>query len=791
MRLLGALLATAPCLAQGGWNRPLNVLVVITDQHNARMLGHASNGFGGAAMSMTPNLDTLASQGARFEAAFCVTPQCSPSRFTILTGRWPHEHGLRSNRIWEPQGNITFPRLAADAGYVTATIGKHHFHWLSQPTPLAEDHGFDVIVDERDYTAFCASMGTAVYNAQGRVWGMPNLFNARAGGHHLPLAGFTFNTNELHPAGYWADRAIDFIEDRAGPGGDHQPFVLYYSMVGPHTPILPTGPAAPQDWAHAFHPFDQLALASNLQKVSTTTRLSFFQEVYEELRTDQHQEMLSYYYGLVHQIDWNIGRVLARLEALGIADETIVVFTADHGEMASEMGCWTKGAGSYDALTRVPLIVRLPGAVTAGSASDALVSNVDLMPTLLELTGIPIADDDRTALSGASLTPMLTGAGTPPAWRDTVFVEQGDPQDAMFLRLRSARTATAKYTFDELGGGEEEYYELSADPWELDNVIGQPQHQAAIAALRGTLDAWWNGEQGHAPYYTASGGADAAPAQAASPFPADGALGVARDVDPTFVPSTAADTMVVRMGRAPHQLELFAELSAMSDRFNVGTLEPGRDYYWRVEGTNANGVSVGPVWHFRTENSGSGGPALATDPSPTDRETAVELTPVLVWTPDPGTVSQRVHFGRRGELQPASLDLTATETTFAPGALEAGVAYEWRIDTQDANGATEGTVWSFTTDAAGLPQRSLPARPRHLGRIPLTMPVLLEFAPAPGATSYDIYFGSELPLNYRGTQSATTFGVNGLVAGGTYSWRVDTVNASGARTGFTWRFTVE
>jgi arylsulfatase A-like enzyme len=708
--VLAALLFSLPCLGQIGWERPLNVLVVMTDQHNARALGHTDNGFGGVPSSLTPNLDALAAGGTRFDAAFCATPQCSPSRFTVLTGRWPHDHGLRWNGIWEPHGQVTFPRLARAAGYVTATIGKHHFNWLLQSAPLVEDHGFDLVIDWSDYSNFCASRSTPTFLAPGRYWAMPGLFNERGGGYHLPWAGFTLNTNELHPAGFWADQAIRFLEQRAGPGGDGQPFLLYYSMVGPHPPMLPTGSADPQDWAHIFHPYSQLALAPNLNKVATTTRLAIHQGFREGMTPEQHREALSYYYGLINQIDWNIGRVLARLESLGLADETIVVFTADHGEMATEMGCWAKGAGSYEALTRVPLIVRLPGTVQQGLVSEALVSNIDLVPTLLELTGVPIETADRAFLPGASLAPILAGDGTPSGWRDRVFIEQGDPHAIRFLRSRTIRTATTKFVQDEMGGGESEFYDLALDPWEIEDLSSDPARQAEIAGLSAELDAWWDDEQGHAPHYTVSGPASAAPSPSAYPTPVSEAVAVPRNVDLSWVPSTAAATIEVWLGRSPSQMALVATLPPMSDTFNPGTLEPGLGYYWRVDGTNENGVTVGPVWRFRTA-IGPGGPALARDPMPHDRSEGVPLSAVLGWTSGHDTILHQLFFGPAGAMQPVAV-LMGSATSYDPGRLAAGVTYEWRLDGYSMDGRTEGTVWSFTTDSQGLAQLERTSRYR-------------------------------------------------------------------------------
>lgn len=244
--------------AQHAPEGPVNVLFIMSDQHNAHTLGSYGNGFGGVQQPLTPNLDQLASEGVRFTNAFCSTGQCCPSRFTVLTGQWPHNHGNRWNDIWEPlTGMATFPSLARDAGYVTGSFGKHHMYWLEQSPPLLADHGFDEIVDLDDYRDFCLANGQPIWTSPGNHWTMPNMPMS------LARTGYTFNTNEFHPAGYVTDRVVQFLEERAPDGGDGQPFICWYLLHGPHPPLLPSGPADIHDWAHLYHPFETLDLPPN------------------------------------------------------------------------------------------------------------------------------------------------------------------------------------------------------------------------------------------------------------------------------------------------------------------------------------------------------------------------------------------------------------------------------------------------------------------------------------------------------------------------------------------------
>ena len=769
--------------AQAGGLEPgrrLNVLFLVNDQHNHHALGCGDNGYGGLSTSLTPNLDRLAARGVRFERAYVPTAQCCPTRMSLITGRWPHNHGLRMNSVWGPRGGMSLPALARRAGYATATIGKHHFYWLDQ-LPLLEDLGFDLILDADHYSDYCHDHGRSIHSAPGNHWALPNL--PRSLEHST---GFTFNENEFHRAGYMADRAIEFLEARAA---DQRPFLCYLVMYDPHTPILPTGPASPEDWAHLYQPASGLALPPNLDKLSTTARLSSLQAAYGSVSPDQWREVLSYYYGLITQVDSNLGRVLSRLDQLGLARNTLVVFTADHGEMGSEMSTWTKGAGSYDALTRVPLILSLPGVLPAGGLRRELVSTLDLVPTLLELTGIPIEDADSARLDGRSLVDVMLDR-VPDDWRTVVFNEYGTSVAPGALRTRMARDARYKYSYDEKNGGEEELYDLESDPWEIENRIDDtsPEIQAALQTLRAALALWWNDELGHAPEYLEAGDETAPPTPATQPLPASGATGVARDVNPGWLPSSAAETQLLYLGTEPDQMPLFRELAAGESRANLGTLRSDETYYWRVDQLNANGLTSSETWSFQTEKSAAFAPGLARRPVPAQRSLAQPLDTGLAWTPGKGALTQALWLGPAGELQLVAT-LTGRDRSFLPQRLEAGRVYEWRVDSLHPQGSTEGDVWRFETEFDGLPARPEPLFPRHMDEAAQLAPGVGLSWSAGQKAGYKIYFGQELPLSLRATQTRSSFDPGPLAAGETYYWRVDAVNARGTSRGFTWRFT--
>ena len=357
-------------------------------------------------------------------------------------------------------------------------------------------------------------------------------------------------------------------------------------------------------------------------------------------------------------------------------------------------------------------------------------------------------------------------------------------------RSRSIRTKDWKYCFDELGGGQEELYDLARDPFEELDAHAEPALQSTADALRAELAAWWGDEADHAPRYPLVGSPVDPPVQPLDPFPASGSVDVPRDVDPRWTPCTAASSQVVQLGTDPTALAPFRTLPAMASSFNPGNLASDTTYYWRVDQLNAHGTGRGPVWSFTTGSAGHGGPQLAAVALPNDGARDLPLSLQLRWIPASDATGQLLIFRERGAAPGAPIVLAPDETRYNVGPLEAGVTYEWRVDQTNAAGVTEGDVWSFTTDASALPQLPTVVSPHHLERDPAFGPVpRLRWAAGTAPTHFDVYFGTENPPEFRGRQRRLAYATGPLEPGTTYYWRVDPVNEHGVRRGWTWRFT--
>jgi arylsulfatase A-like enzyme len=416
---------------QRGDERP-DVIILLTDQQRADAFGAA-----GASDLRTPVMDRLARQGVLFSRAYAVTPQCSPSRAALLTGRYPHRTGVMGNvgARGEPGAQAgmsdgldrSLPTLGttfAAAGYDTAYFGK----WHLGGTP--GDYGF-------------ASHDAAVAD--------PTL----------------------------ARRVAEFLR-RRGEGGPRKPLLLIVSWLNPHDIYEVLTHEAPDTKALAA-----VRLPPNL--IDDLGSKPFPQRHY--LEEDQGKPFVSagpelwrryraFYNRLVETVDKEIGTVIDAVSRQSRAP--ITVFSTDHGDLGGAHGLPYKGPAMYEELVRVPLVISWPEKLRA-ARSAALVSLIDLLPTLCDLTGVPAPD----GVDGHSLRPILEQRAS--GVRDTVFGEYYGKQ-SWRVPIRMVRTARWKYVrYLDYG---EELYDLTADPGELRNVVKEPRAASERARLARELEGW-------------------------------------------------------------------------------------------------------------------------------------------------------------------------------------------------------------------------------------------------------------------------------------------------------------
>lgn len=469
-----------------------NILLITSDQHHHRCLGVHDP------VLSTPTLDQLASQGTLFERAYCPNPTCTPTRASIITGLYPSAHGAWSLGTKLAEDQTTLGALLGEAGYQTSLIGKAHFqpmasteeqtsietpdrihdldYWRSFHGPF---YGFDHVELTRGHAdEYTAGMHYGVWLEANGLTNWRDYF-ARADPERpdAPVREHEWELPaELHYTTWTADRSIAAIERAVDAD---QPFFCWASFHDPHPPYL-----APLPWAKQYDPADvrigkqtpgeldrmppwhQLTQEQN-PDFSAWKQTPFANHGFGSHLVDEEQlrKDVAVYYGMVSFLDQQAGRVLDRLEALGVAEETLVVFTTDHGHFLGEHGLTAKGAFHYEDLLRVPFIVRYPGRVPAGRRSSALQSLVDLTPTFLRTAGMDVPG----AMQGVDQLPVWEG--TVDSAREHVLVENRHQPSAVHLRTYvDERYKLTLYREQPWG----ELFDLRDDPGETTNLFDDP-----------------------------------------------------------------------------------------------------------------------------------------------------------------------------------------------------------------------------------------------------------------------------------------------------------------------------
>ncbi len=397
-----------------------NLVIIYPDQMRADAMSCA-----GAARLKTPHIDRLAIEGARFENAFVSFPLCSPFRASLFTGKYAHAHGVCANHFPIPLGQDFLPQILRDAGYRTGYIGKWHLDGGAKPgfVPPGERRlGFEHFVGfNRGHFYF-----DSIY------------FRDTDQPYHCDRYEPDFQTDHL----------IEFMESCV-QDDPSRPFFAMVCFGPPHGPIQ-----SPLSFRDLYRPEETAPRANTPEELLPRAR-----------------EFLAGYYGMMADVDYNVGRILNWLDRRGLADDTIVVLLSDHGDMAGEHGRWGKKC-AYDASMRVPLLIRYPGRIKPMRAITHLVdASVDVMPTLLELCGLSPPD----AVQGFSFLSLLDGDPTPT--RTKAYFEickQSEGPERFPTPQRGVRTLDWLYvrTPDE----PLLLFDLRNDPLEQNNLVNAPRY---------------------------------------------------------------------------------------------------------------------------------------------------------------------------------------------------------------------------------------------------------------------------------------------------------------------------
>ena len=448
----------APAMVRNRAARRPNVLFIMTDDHAQSALGVYGN-----RILETPNLDRIGNEGLRFDLGFVTNALCLPSRATFLTGQYAHAHGMRTNgeesgfngepRLRNAQ---TWPNLLHAAGYYTGVVGKWHVN-----TP---PEGYDRV---------------AILPGQGQYFDPPMLVD----GAMTAQRGHTDDVIREHALAFLRDRPKD------------RPFALLYQFKAPHRGWEP----APR-FAHAFEDVEIPPPPSFLESMDgrpdalrkSNLRIAdmgdFHREGVDRGLPDEERARRNFdifirrYYRVLLGVDENVGRVLDWLDAAGLAEDTIVVYTSDNGFFLGEHGLFDKRL-MYEPAIRVPMLLRWPGGVAPGLVdARRFALNIDVAPTFLDLAGVPVPD----AMQGASWRPLLAGGDA--GWREDFLCQYYEFPAVHCVRPhRGVRDARWKYIRWNLTPSEEELYDLREDPDERRNLASSAAHAGELARLRARM----------------------------------------------------------------------------------------------------------------------------------------------------------------------------------------------------------------------------------------------------------------------------------------------------------------
>ncbi len=547
-------------------DRRPNFLLFITDQHRADHLGCA-----GDPVLRTPHIDALAARGTRFSQFHVATPICQPNRASLMTGRLPSAHGLQMNGRELSLGELTFVEQLREAGWRTALAGKAHLQNITPvppPWPAAgqrlphdarrpfpgrygqevgarwnEDPSWELDLPYYGFERVALSIGHAdEQQGHWRRWLRSQLPPGEADrligpDHAIPTPGLALGAlrqawrtrvpEDLYPTAWIAQQACAMLAEFAQ---GQEPFFLQCSFPDPHHPFTPPG----KYW-DLYRPEDMdLPATFDAEGVDAPPALAWLREQRRAnpgfkpgygafaCTPQEAREALALNHGSLACIDDAVGRVMAQLAALGLDGNTVVMFTADHGELLGDRGLMFKGGLHYDALTRVPFIWRDP-AQAEGSASgatpspaavaspagggraarvvNALAQTTDIAATVLARAGLPSAN----GMHGRSLLPVI--AGEADGVREALLVEE-ESQRADFgmdrrVRMRTLRDHQHRLTFYD-GQPWGELYDLQADPMELRNLWNDPGAKTLRGALMERLARAMLDAADTSPYPTAS-----------------------------------------------------------------------------------------------------------------------------------------------------------------------------------------------------------------------------------------------------------------------------------------------
>ncbi|MHC4443545.1 MAG: sulfatase family protein [Planctomycetota bacterium] len=403
-----------------------NVIILMTDQMRAQAMGCAGN-----QQVYTPNLDRLADEGVYLSNMIANNPVCCPARATIMTGMYPHRHGMIVNDLRFRERNRTLAEMLVDEGYATAFVGKWHLDGgIRHPgfiPPGLRRQGFQFwAANECSHRHF----DTIYFHDSCKP---------------IPIKRFEIEV--------WMDESIEFIRQHKD-----EPFFLWWACGPPHNPY-----AAPEKYEKMYDPA-KLKMRPNWK---------------EGIKFGSREDITKYY-AAITAIDDEVGRLMGELDELGIAEDTILLFTSDHGDMLGSQGMQFKCKPWAESIN-VPGIIRYPRKIKSGQRSDLLMSHVDFVPTLLAMCEADIPSN----VQGRDLSGQLAGTGSQEP--EAVYMQHFEPRLMTEVPAGWRGVRTKGYTYARLRDKPWVLYDREKDPYELNNLVNDPGSAGLLKKMDGLV----------------------------------------------------------------------------------------------------------------------------------------------------------------------------------------------------------------------------------------------------------------------------------------------------------------
>lgn len=499
LMLLGACAHNGNSPATSDPAKPVNIVFIMADDHAVQAVG--AYGHPLTKIAPTPNIDRIARNGMTMRNSFVTNSLCGPSRAALLTGKYGHVNGFKRNGETFDQNQPTWPRALKRAGYQTALVGKWHIG--RTPQGLDFDH-WKIFDDQGEYynPDIITADGSSVVEGYASdlvtefalTWlrtqrepGRPFVLMVQHKAPHRNWMPPLRHTKTFESAPFPVPETY-FDDYRGRKAAAAQEMNIYRDMYEGHdlkmTDAVGSTALRYDPWPGAFGrmtPAQRQAWDASYQSRNDAMNRADMTD--RELALWKYQRYLQDYLGTIAAVDEGVGRILDYLDAQGLSDDTVVVYTSDQGFFLGEHG-WFDKRFMYEESLRTPLLMQLPGRIPAGSTTDAMVMNIDHAPTFLQLAGLSVPED----IQGRSLLPLFEQPA-PEGWRESIYYQYFEFPAFHSVRqhygVRDARYKLIRFHGDDIDAWE--FYDLHEDPKEMHNAIDSPTYRAEIARLRDEL----------------------------------------------------------------------------------------------------------------------------------------------------------------------------------------------------------------------------------------------------------------------------------------------------------------